>query len=158
MGIHRGFVVTTLALLGAIVIAGCSAGVGSDPSSGLAPGPTPPARPGAYVWVVGAPDLVLGSVDGGATWKVSHRSDTNIFTGDLAIGAHNLESHTLKVALTNTAPDPANDAVWSAGAFPPPVAANGYTTGGNTLVTSAGGSTPGVYKLTLVDSVFTAQT
>ena len=82
----------------------------------------------------------------------------NIFTGDLAIGAHNLESHTLKVALTNTAPDPANDAVWSAGAFPPPVAANGYTTGGNTLVTSAGGSTPGVYKLTLVDSVFTAQT
>jgi photosystem II stability/assembly factor-like uncharacterized protein len=36
------------------------------------------------VWVCGAPDLVVGSVDGGATWQVrSRRVDGDIMTGDL---------------------------------------------------------------------------
>jgi photosystem II stability/assembly factor-like uncharacterized protein len=83
MSVRRGLVLATLALLIGI-LAGCSADLGNDLYSGLAPGPTPPARPGAYVWVVGVPDLILGSSNGGASWKVGHRSTyTDIITGDL---------------------------------------------------------------------------
>jgi photosystem II stability/assembly factor-like uncharacterized protein len=57
-------------------MAGCDADVG-DPYAALTPGPTPPARPGAYVWVCGAPDVVIGSADGGASWKMRHRGTFN---------------------------------------------------------------------------------
>jgi photosystem II stability/assembly factor-like uncharacterized protein len=72
-----------LGLLGAVLLAGCSADSG-DPYAALTPGPTPTARPGAYVWVCGAPDLIIGSADGGAAWQVRSRgADGDIMTGDL---------------------------------------------------------------------------
>jgi hypothetical protein len=78
------------------------------------------------------------------------------FVEAVAEGGHNLGSDTLKVALTNTAPAAASDSVWSAGSFPPPLAANGYTAGGNTLTVSSSAQSGGLYKLVLADSVFTA--
>ncbi|HMK92247.1 MAG TPA: hypothetical protein VK576_04550, partial [Thermoleophilia bacterium] len=63
-------------LLAAVVGAGCN---GNNETVGL-PGVllrdgTPPSpRPGAHVWVVGNPQLVLTSADGGATWTVGHRT------------------------------------------------------------------------------------
>jgi hypothetical protein len=80
----------------------------------------------------------------------------NIFVDDLAKAGHNLSTAVFKVALTNTAPTPATDTIWSAGVYPPPAAANGYTTGGNTITTTSGTTTGGIYKLILVDTVFTA--
>jgi len=41
------------------------------------PGPPPPARPGAQVWAVGTPLLVVTSANGGATWTTSHRVTTD---------------------------------------------------------------------------------
>jgi photosystem II stability/assembly factor-like uncharacterized protein len=83
MSVRRGLVLAALALLGAVSLAACGS-LSDDPYAGLAPGPTPPARPGAYVWVVGAPDVVIGSADGGATWHLRHRRpDGDIMTGDL---------------------------------------------------------------------------
>jgi len=58
-----------------VALAGCghSGGVAALMRS-LAPTPGPPlpARPGAHVWVVGAPLLAFASADGGATWATSH--------------------------------------------------------------------------------------
>lgn len=80
----------------------------------------------------------------------------NIFVEDLAEKVHNLTTDTLKAALTNTAPT-ASSTTWSIGTFPAPVAANGYTAGGNTLGRTSGGQDPaGTYKLVLTDSTFTA--
>jgi hypothetical protein len=78
------------------------------------------------------------------------------FITALATGGHNLSSDTLKVALSNTAPVAATDTVWSAGAFPPPLAANGYSSGGASLTQLDGPSGLGVYTLTLTEPVFTA--
>jgi photosystem II stability/assembly factor-like uncharacterized protein len=76
-------VLAAFALLGAVGLAACGS-LSNDPYAGLAPGPTPPAHPGAYVWVVGAPDVVIGSADGGATWQLRHRRpDGDIMTCDL---------------------------------------------------------------------------
>jgi hypothetical protein len=61
-----------------------------------------------------------------------------------------------KVALTNTAPTQATDTVWNTTVAPAPAAANGYTAGGNTITTTSGTTTAGVFKLILVDTVFTA--
>lgn len=64
-------------------LAGCS-GASDDPLAWLRPGSTPSARPGASVWVVGIPDLVLGSTDGGASWRVAHCGEiTDSSLGDL---------------------------------------------------------------------------
>ncbi len=83
VSIHRGLLLATLLLLAAVVAVGCSVDFG-NPQSGLEAGPRPPARPGAYVWVCGGPDLIVGSADGGATWQVHHRRpDGDIMTGDL---------------------------------------------------------------------------
>ena len=83
MSIRRTVLLAALALIATVAVAGCSSDSG-DPYAGLDPGPTPPARPGAYVWVVGAPDLVLGSADGGASWQVRNRStETDVILGDL---------------------------------------------------------------------------
>jgi hypothetical protein len=77
----------------------------------------------------------------------------DVFTENLAEAVHNLQSHTLKVMLTNTAPIAANAVkadITELGA------GNGYTAGGNTVTVAASAQTGGVYKLTLNDTVFTA--
>lgn len=79
----------------------------------------------------------------------------NCFVENLAEKVHNLQSDTLKIALTNTAPT-ASDTVWNTTVYPAPVAANGYTAGGNTLTVTSSSQTSGTYKLVVSDSVFTA--
>lgn len=78
------------------------------------------------------------------------------FVENLAEKVHNLQSDTLKVALTNTAPTVASDTVWNTTVAPAPAAANGYSAGGNTITTTSSAQTTGTYKLVLADSVFTA--
>ncbi len=80
----------------------------------------------------------------------------NTFVDELSKGGHNLQTAVFKVALTNTAPTVATDTVWNTTVAPAPVAANGYTAGGNTLTTSSAATTTGTFKLVLADSVFTA--
>jgi hypothetical protein len=79
----------------------------------------------------------------------------NCFVEDIAEKVHNLGSDVLKVALTNTAPA-ATDTVWNTTVYPAPVAANGYTAGGNTPSITSSAQTSGTYKLVLADTVFTA--
>jgi hypothetical protein len=79
----------------------------------------------------------------------------NSFVEALAEKTHNLGSDTLKVALTNTAPDAANT-TWNTTDHPAPVAANGYTAGGTAATISSSSQTSGTYKLVLADVVFTA--
>ena len=79
----------------------------------------------------------------------------NCFVENLAEKVHNLQSDTLKVALTNPAPTAA-DTVWNTTVYPAPVAANGYTAGGNSLTVSSSSQTSGTYKLVIADTVFTA--
>ena len=79
----------------------------------------------------------------------------NCFVENLAEKVHNLQSDTLKVALTNTAPTAA-DTVWNTTVYPAHVAANGYTAGGNSLTVASSSQTSGTYKLVINDSVFTA--
>lgn len=79
----------------------------------------------------------------------------NSFVEELAEKAHNLGSDTLKLALTNTAPVAAN-ATWNTTDHPAPAAANGYSSGGNSLTISSSAQSSGTYKLVLADSVFTA--
>src|SRR5262245_59651701 len=78
------------------------------------------------------------------------------FVDEVSKGGHNLQTAVFKVALTNTAPTPLTDTIWSTGVYPAPAAANGYTAGGNTLTTSSASTTTYVFKLVLADSVFTA--
>ena len=70
--------VVLLAFTATALLAGCSRHQIS-PLAAITPGPRLPARPGAHVWVVGLPDVVLGSADGGASWKLAHRGE---FTSD----------------------------------------------------------------------------
>jgi hypothetical protein len=79
-----------------------------------------------------------------------------IFIDDLSKGGHNLATAVFKCALTNTAPTQATDTVWNTTVAPAPAAANGYTAGGNTITTTSGTTTAGVFKLILADTVFTA--
>jgi hypothetical protein len=79
----------------------------------------------------------------------------NCFVENLAEKVHNLQSDTLKVALTNTAPTAA-DTVWNTTVYPAPSAANGYTAGGNSLTVSSSSQTSGTYKLVIADTVFTS--
>jgi hypothetical protein len=80
----------------------------------------------------------------------------NFFIDELSKGGHNLQTCVYKAALTNTAPAPASDTVWSAAVYPPPAAAGGYPAGGNTPTVTSAITSGGVFKLVLVDSVFTA--
>lgn len=80
----------------------------------------------------------------------------NSFIDELSKGGHNLATDTFKLALTNTAPNFASDTVWNTTVAPAPAAANGYPAGGNTITTTSGTTTAGVFKLVLVDTVFTA--
>lgn len=68
---------------------------------------------------------------------------------------HDLDgTHTIKVALTNTAPV-ATQTTWNTTDHPAPAAANGYTAGG-TATTPTLTETSGTAKLVLSDVVFTA--
>lgn len=80
----------------------------------------------------------------------------NTFADEVSKGGHNLQTAVFKCALTNTAPTAATDTVWNTTVAPAPVAANGYTAGGNTLTTSSAATTSGTFKLVLADTVFTA--
>lgn len=78
------------------------------------------------------------------------------FVENLAEKVFNLGSDTLRLALTNTAPVNTQSNFDSVTNHPPPAAANGYTTGGNTVTISSSAQISGTYKLVLADSVFTA--
>lgn len=72
----------------------------------------------------------------------------NQFVEDLAKKVHNLNSDTLKVLLTNTAPVAGNSVKADLTEIS---AGNGYTAGGNTAAFSSGAQTSGTYKLVLSD-------
>jgi hypothetical protein len=77
----------------------------------------------------------------------------NAFVEHLAEGVHHLQSHTLKVMLTNTAPVATN----SVRADLTEIAAgNGYTAGGTAASVTSSAQTSGTYKLVLADVVITA--
>ena len=77
----------------------------------------------------------------------------NAFVEHLAEGVHHLQSHTLKVMLTNTAPVATN----SVRADLTEIAAgNGYTAGGTAASVTSSAQTSGTYKLVLGDVVITA--
>lgn len=75
------------------------------------------------------------------------------FVEDVAKKVHNLNSDTLKIMLTNTAPVVTNAVKADLTEIS---AANGYTAGGTTAVFTTGAQTTGTYKLVLADVVFTA--
>lgn len=77
----------------------------------------------------------------------------NAFVENLAEGAHNLQTNTLKIALTNTAPSSSNSLLSDITQIS---SGNGYTTGGTTATVSSSSQTSGTYKLVLADVVFTA--
>jgi hypothetical protein len=77
----------------------------------------------------------------------------NAFVENLSEKVHNLQSDTLKVMLTNTAPS-ATNAVFAD--LTEISAGNGYTAGGTTATQSSSAQTSGTYKLVLADVTFTA--
>jgi len=77
----------------------------------------------------------------------------NQFAEDIAKKVHNLNSDTLKVALSNTAPV-ATNAVFAD--ITEITAQNGYSAGGATATFTSGAQTSGSYKLVLVDTTITA--
>jgi len=77
----------------------------------------------------------------------------NQFVEDLAKGKHNLNSDTIKIMLTNTAPSAANAVLADLTEIS---AGNGYTAGGTTATFTSGVQTSGTYKLILGDVTFTA--
>lgn len=77
------------------------------------------------------------------------------FVEQVCKAIHDLDgTHTLKVALTNTAPS-ATQTTWNVTDHPAPAAANGYTAGG-TATTPTLTESSGTAKLVLSDVVFTA--
>lgn len=78
------------------------------------------------------------------------------FVENLAEKVFNLGSDTLKVALTNTAPVNTQGVFDPGTNHPPPAAANGYTSGGNSVTISSSSQSSGTYKLVLADTTFTA--
>lgn len=67
---------------------------------------------------------------------------------------HNLGSDTLKVALTNSAPNAATNTVLAD--ITQIANGNGYTTGGSALTISSSSQSAGTYKLVVADLTFTA--
>jgi len=78
------------------------------------------------------------------------------FVEKLAEKTFNLQSDTIRIALTNTAPVNTQSVFDSGTNHPPPASANGYTAGGNTLTVSSSAQSSGTYKMVVADSVFTA--
>lgn len=77
----------------------------------------------------------------------------NPFVEALAEKVHNLETDTLKVMLSNTAPLATNGVKADITEI---AAGNGYTAGGATVTITASSQTSGTYKLVGNDVVFTA--
>jgi hypothetical protein len=78
------------------------------------------------------------------------------FVEALAKKEHNLDTDTIRIALSNTAPTN-TDTVFTPGSLhPPPAAANGYTSGGGTLQGQDAEQTTGTLALVGDDFVFTA--
>ena len=77
-----------------------------------------------------------------------------VFVEDLAEKVHNLGSDTLKVALTNTAPNVSTHA--GLADITEISAGFGYTAGGTQATISTSAQAAGTYKLVLADVVFTA--
>lgn len=79
----------------------------------------------------------------------------NCFVENLSEGVHNLGVDTLKVFLTNTAPNAGTHTAYdgtTGSTGPAEIAAgNGYTAGGNTANISSSAQTSGTYKLVLAD-------
>jgi hypothetical protein len=75
------------------------------------------------------------------------------FVEDLAKKVHNLDTDTLKIALTNTQPLATNSVLANITQIG---AGNGYVTDGNTATFSSGAQTSGTFKLVLADVTFTA--
>lgn len=73
----------------------------------------------------------------------------NVFVEHLAERVHNLQTDTLRVALTNTAPNVATHTVLAN--ISQIAAGNGYTAGGNQAVQISSEQTGGVYTLALND-------
>lgn len=83
------------------------------------------------------------------------------FAEDVAEGKHNLASDTLKVFLTNTAPNASTHTAYdgTTGTTGPAeiAAGNGYTAGGNQVSQTASSQTSGTYSLVCSDpAVWTA--
>lgn len=76
------------------------------------------------------------------------------FVEHLAEKVHNLGSDTLKIALSNTAPNVATNSVLAD--ITQITAQNGYTAGGTQATISSSSQTSGTYKLVLADVTFTA--
>jgi hypothetical protein len=77
----------------------------------------------------------------------------NQFVEDLAKKVHNLNSDTLRVALSNTAPVATNAVLADITEI---AVGNGYSTGGATAAFVSGAQSSGTYKLVLADTTFTA--
>jgi hypothetical protein len=77
----------------------------------------------------------------------------NQFVEDLAKKVHNLNSDTLKVMLTNSAPSASNAVLTDITEI---TAQNGYSAGGAATAFSSGAQASGTYKLVLNDVTFTA--
>lgn len=75
------------------------------------------------------------------------------FVENLAEKVFNLGSDTLKVALTNTAPNATDNQLSQITQI---ANGNGYTTGGTAASITSSAQTSGTYKLVLADVVFTA--
>lgn len=75
----------------------------------------------------------------------------NCLANDVMIGVHDFQTHTVKAALTNTAPIASQTVFEPVTLHPPPADVNGYTAGGHdtTNVCSAG-------KVTCTDITITA--
>lgn len=78
----------------------------------------------------------------------------NNFVQDLGRGVHNLNSNTLKIMLTNSAPNAATHAVKAD--LTEISAGNGYSAGGATVASTAYSQTSGTGNLTGTDPVITA--
>lgn len=76
-----------------------------------------------------------------------------VFVENVAEKVHDLGADTLKIALSNTAPN-ATDATLSQ--ITQITAQNGYSAGGTQATTSSSAQSSGTYKLVLNDVVFTA--
>lgn len=81
-------------------------------------------------------------------------SKVNSFVEALAEKKHNLGADTLKLLLSNTAPDPATATVKADVTEITP--GNGYTMGGMTITVTASAQTAGIYKLVANDLTITA--
>lgn len=80
----------------------------------------------------------------------------NELSEDIGSGSHDWTADTLKIALTDTAPT-ATNVNWNLTDHPAPVAANGYTAGGNTLTGVSYTEAAGTSTLTATGGlVFTA--